>query len=109
MMSAARAEERPPAPSPQKWGPAAWALLHHVAMAYPFQPDEADRRRFEAFFTALMDILPCAACRARAAASKAGGVPFDAMGGKVQLVWFVKCLHDTVNHDLGKAPYVWCD
>lgn len=45
------------------WGPSGWQFYHAIAYAYPDVPDEKTRQRYELFFGAIKDVLPCKFCR----------------------------------------------
>lgn len=45
------------------WGPSGWQLLHLVAQEYPNNANGITKRRYELFFNAMKDILPCRFCR----------------------------------------------
>jgi hypothetical protein len=45
------------------WGPSGWQLFHAIAYAYPDTPDPKTKERYELFFGAIKDVLPCKFCR----------------------------------------------
>lgn len=46
-----------------KWGPPLWIFLHTLTFNAPDVLSEAEKTRYENFFTTLGDMLPCRYCR----------------------------------------------
>jgi hypothetical protein len=44
------------------WGPHTWYAIHYVALGYPSEPCENDKRIYKAFFENLGHVLPCKRC-----------------------------------------------
>ena len=49
--------------NPKLWGPNGWEFMHYVALAYPDNPTEKDKKDYFIFYTNLQNILPCPRCR----------------------------------------------
>jgi hypothetical protein len=49
-------------PGPDIWGPPLWKSIHYIALAYPNYPSKNDKNRYEAFFTNLVNVIPCGIC-----------------------------------------------
>lgn len=49
--------------SPLHWGPKAWFFLDSIAMAYPVQPTEEEKKSAKNMILSLSDLLPCETCR----------------------------------------------
>ena len=45
------------------WGPAVWESLHCIAFGYPTEPNDEQKMNYKAFFSNLMNVLPCKFCR----------------------------------------------
>jgi hypothetical protein len=45
------------------WGPSFWFIIHSVAINFPDNPSEDEKRKHEIFFTSLQYVLPCEKCR----------------------------------------------
>lgn len=48
--------------NPQIWGPEGWHFIHFVALNYPINPTDEDKRRYNSFFQSLKHTLPCEGC-----------------------------------------------
>ena len=47
---------------PNIWGPHGWKFLHMVAIGYPNEPSEDQKKRYKSFFESIQYILPCPIC-----------------------------------------------
>jgi hypothetical protein len=47
---------------PKFWGPEAWWFIHLVALNYPINPSEEDKKNYTKFFESLKNTLPCPGC-----------------------------------------------
>lgn len=91
--------------SPEHWGPASWAFIHHVAAGYPVEPGPEDVRAYGAFYRSLSPVLPCAACRGHLADNIAALSPDAALAaGRADLFAWTVALHNRVNQQLRKPP-----
>lgn len=48
--------------NPKYWGAAGWHFLHAIALSYPDNPTEMNKREYKDFFELLSAVLPCPAC-----------------------------------------------
>lgn len=48
---------------PSLWGESGWVFLHSIALAYPNNPSDIDKKNIKNFFTITGDVLPCTRCR----------------------------------------------
>jgi len=48
--------------NPSKWGPKCWYFLHTVALNYPKNPTEDEKKHYKDFYSSVQDILPCSNC-----------------------------------------------
>jgi hypothetical protein len=48
--------------SPQMWGRQAWHFIHMVALSYPENPTDEDKKNYRKFFKSLEHTLPCPIC-----------------------------------------------
>jgi len=47
---------------PNEWGPSGWKFLHYIALVYPENPTDEDRKNYQDFFISLQNVLPCSKC-----------------------------------------------
>jgi len=48
--------------NPEEWGSEAWKFLHYVALVYPKNPSDEDKKNYKNFFYSLQHVLPCSKC-----------------------------------------------
>ena len=48
--------------TPNVWGPHGWKFIHYITLAYPENPTQTQKEKYQAFFILLKDVLPCAVC-----------------------------------------------
>ena len=48
---------------PSIWGPHGWKFIHMIALAYPDNPTNDNKKNYKNFFTGIQYILPCSICR----------------------------------------------
>jgi hypothetical protein len=82
------------------WGPSGWQLYHLVAQTYPDTPDAQTARKYEQFFLAMKDILPCRFCRESTTKFMDELPLHPALKSKDCLVKWMYDLHNMVNHKL---------
>ena len=87
---------------PDVWGPIFWATIHITALAYPEEPNYAQKRSAKDFFKSLVELIPCPVCRVHYADNLKKNPIDPFLDNRTDLVnWTVK-LHNKVNLDLGK-------
>lgn len=81
-----------------------WRFLHLAALGYPEQAEQEDADRYERFFDALGEVLPCPSCGAnyKKHLSQLPIRPF--LSGRDALFDWTVRLHNLVNEQSGKAP-----
>ena len=47
---------------PDTWGPHGWKFIHFLALAYPNEPTDEQKKNYKTFFEALQPVLPCSLC-----------------------------------------------
>lgn len=88
--------------APHVWGPHAWRFMHAVALTYPVQPTEQDKRAAFQFFSALEHLLPCEACKLNYTKELKMFPLVEALESKQQLNEWLTALHNSVNKRLNK-------
>ena len=48
--------------APYLWGKHGWIFFNHVALSYPQNPTDEEKRAYKSFFTEVQHILPCLSC-----------------------------------------------
>jgi Erv1 / Alr family len=96
------------------WGPSGWQLLHLIAQSYPDDADAKTKRRYELFFNAMKDILPCKFCRESTSnfMTQDDYALHPALKSKKDLTFWLYNLHNRVNKKLrdqcAEDPRVIC-
>jgi hypothetical protein len=91
---------------PDIWGRFLWYSIHFIAMDYPEDPSEEDRRSYKEFFENLWKVIPCYKCGVNykrhllelPVVSNTG----DFLRSKEALFTWTVELHNIVNTELGK-------
>lgn len=87
--------------SPNLWGSQAWHFIHSVALSYPENPTEEDRKKYMDFFQSLGSVLPCPIC-GQHFLEKMKKYPPNLDNTERLFQWTVD-MHNTVNAENGKA------
>ena len=90
---------------PNLWGPSAWKFIHAIALNYPDNPTEEQKKAMAAFLISLQYILPCNKC---AFNYKKHLETFDlntAVENKTSLLDTTIELHNMVNRINGKKTF----
>lgn len=85
--------------TPKVWGEDAWRFMHVVALGFPADPTDQDRRDYEAFYRSLTRVLPCAHCR-KGYAEIFERNPINTDDADSLFLWTVD-VHNAVNRKLG--------
>jgi hypothetical protein len=93
--------------NPKIWGPEAWHFIHFVALNYPVNPTEIDKKRYSRFFNSLQHTLPCEGC-AYNYAEKIKKTPPRLESRKSLFEWTVD-MHNEVNISNGKPKVSYDD
>jgi hypothetical protein len=82
------------------WGKCGWVLIHTIAINYPNNPSNSEKKNIIDFFTILGKVLPCRYCRQHYK-KNLKELPIRA-DSKLDLVYWTIDLHNRVNKSLGK-------
>jgi len=93
--------------NPKIWGPEAWHFIHFVALNYPVEPTEIDKKRYRRFFYSLQHTLPCEGC-AYNFSEKIKNTPPRLENRKSLFEWSVD-MHNEVNVSHGKLKISYED
>jgi hypothetical protein len=91
--------------SPEVWGREAWHFIHLVALTYPPQPSEQQKKEYLLFFESLGNTLPCEICAAHYR-EKIKNTPPKLENHNELFNWTVD-IHNSVNKDNGKKQYTY--
>jgi hypothetical protein len=48
--------------TPDIWGPKLWKSIHFIALAYPVNPTDDQKKNYKLFFESLSNVIPCSIC-----------------------------------------------
>lgn len=85
--------------TPKVWGEDAWRFMHVVALGFPGEPSEKDKREYEDFYESLTNVLPCVHCR-EGYKDIFADIPIRLDGTEELFQWTVD-VHNAVNRKLG--------
>lgn len=88
--------------SPDDWGPQYWRVMHSVAFWYPTEPTNDQKQSAHSFYSALRQLLPCAACRTHYEHILTLRPLDRAVQNRMALVQWVIDVHNDVNESTGK-------
>lgn len=90
-----------------KWGPAAWNVLHVTAHTYPRNPTPKQQTETREFLFLFAKHLPCPSCRKHFLEHLEAHLPEGsaALTSRFALVRFVNDAHNAVNERLGKRVF----
>ena len=86
--------------SPKHWGKEGWKFIHWVALTYPSQPTQEDKKNYLKFFESLQDVLPCPICAVHFKQNMKDH-PIQ-MGSNRELFNWTVDIHNMVNKQNGK-------
>ena len=85
------------------WGPPMWHILHTISFNYPINPTKENKQDYYNFYNNLKNILPCRYCRENLVKNlKKLPLTKSVFKNRDTLSRWVYCLHEEVNHMLGK-------
>jgi hypothetical protein len=88
---------------PAVWGKHVWYSIHFVALQYPINPSEQDKKLYFEFYKTLGKVLPCAVCRNHFKVIwNQYPLTTDRLASRSALFAWTVEVHNLVNEDLGK-------
>lgn len=85
------------------WGPHAWIFLHSIALEYPNNPSEIDKKNMISFFNSLGNVLPCYKCKVNFKKHiKDKPLTDEILSSKNNLVKWLIDIHNSVNKNNNK-------
>lgn len=89
---------------PDVWGPHGWKFLHFVALAYPNEPTEENKKNYKQFFELLQYMLPCSLCANNYKDHINNDFPLndEVLKNKDNFVKWTIDIHNLVNEQTGK-------
>ena len=92
---------------PKEWGPSGWKFIHYVALKYPKNPTEEDKKQYFVFFYNLQFILPCERCAKHYKDNLLKNpIQSSLENNKTLFKWTVD-IHNMVNKDLNKGEITY--
>lgn len=89
--------------NPAIWGPNLWRSIHYIAINYPTQPTQEDKKCHAEFILNLQCILPCFSCREHLNQNlKRLGFSSKHLQNRDAFFEFTVNLHNLVNTQLNK-------
>jgi hypothetical protein len=90
---------------PDIWGKSMWKTIHIIALAYPNNPNDIDRKTYRDFFVNLYGVIPCYSC-AQNYQQHLQQLPIDNyLGNGDELFEWTVEMHNLVNKMLNKRTY----
>jgi hypothetical protein len=87
---------------PKIWGRYLWTSIHTIALGYPDEPSEQDKKDYKEFFTNLWKVIPCQRC-AENYKKHLVEIPLDGfLSSNDDLFKWTVDLHNIVNKHLRK-------
>lgn len=87
---------------PNIWGPKGWFFLHSIALTYPPNPTDEDKKNYKVFFETLGGVLPCLDCQNHYKKNiKKLPIDDNLENNKKLNRWLVE-IHNEVNKSTGK-------
>lgn len=92
---------------PKEWGPSAWKFIHYVALKYPKNPTEEDKKQYFIFFHNLQFILPCDKCAKHFKDNLLKNPIQSSLDNNKTLFKWTVDIHNMVNKDLNKKEVTY--
>ena len=87
------------------WGSSMWNTLHFVALGYPNNPSEVDKKNYKNFYEKIQTIIPCEEC-SKHLETNLSEIPIDKyLDSKDKLFEWTVLLHNSVNKMLNKSEW----
>jgi hypothetical protein len=96
---------------PDTWGPHGWKFIHFLALAYPNEPTDEQKKNYKTFFEALQPVLPCSLCANNYKRHITEELPITeaVLKDKESFVKWSIDMHNLVNKETGKLPLSYDD
>ena len=96
---------------PDTWGPHGWKFIHFLALAYPNEPTDEQKKNYKTFFEALQPVLPCSLCANNYKRHITTELPIteSVLKDKESFVKWSIDMHNLVNKETGKLPLSYED
>ena len=96
---------------PDTWGPHGWKFIHMLALAYPNEPTDEQKKNYKTFFEALQPVLPCSLCANNYKRHITVELPITeaVLKDKESFVKWSIDMHNLVNKETGKLPLSYDD
>jgi hypothetical protein len=91
---------------PDTWGPHGWKFIHFLALAYPNEPTDEQKKNYKNFFEAMQHVLPCSLCANNYKRHITVELPITeaVLTDKESFVKWSIDMHNLVNKETGKLP-----
>src|SRR5437879_5177059 len=92
--------------NPEKWGFHCWFMIHSVALNYPRNPSNDDKRHYREFYNNLQYVLPCPTC-SKNYKKHLDELPVtdSALSSRRSLFEWTVDMHNKVNKLKGRSKY----
>ena len=91
--------------SPSLWGPGAWTFIHFLALAYPENPSQEEKKNYKDFLTNLQNVLPCDRCSEHYGNNLQKYPLEEALNNSQSLFQWTVNVHNEVNKGSNKRIY----
>ena len=91
---------------PDIWGPHLWKSIHMIALGYPSNPTDQQKKYYKSFFEILYHVIPCSLCSDNYKKNLLD-LPLsdDVLKNNKSLTFWTIDLHNIVNRETGKKEY----
>lgn len=89
--------------SPDIWGQYLWSSIHYIALGYPVNPTETEKKNYKEFLLNLWKVIPCQSCAIhyKENIKEQPILDEDLENTETLFKWTVD-IHNKVNKQLGK-------
>lgn len=95
---------------PDIWGKHMWYTIHFVALAYPHNPSNEDKRQYQVFFENLHHVIPCYKCSVNYISHlNEKPITVEVLSGPVSLFRWTVDIHNLVNKELKKKQWKYTE
>lgn len=87
-----------------------WYTIHFVALAYPHNPSNEDKRQYQVFFENLHHVIPCYKCSVNYISHlNEKPITVEVLSGPVSLFRWTVDIHNLVNKELKKRQWKYTE